>query len=66
MFYVFHENTKGELAGKYAKLIREVLRYCYYVLGTVYETSFICRAVHLNFRLFLRYGSNNDLDLEIN
>ena len=48
MFYVFFENTTGKLAGKYAKLISEVLRYCYYVLATVYEINLICRAVHLN------------------
>ena len=49
MFYVCHEITKYELAGKHTKLISESLMfYCYYVLATVYPISFICWTVNLN------------------
>ena len=59
LWFIFAtKNTKGELAKKRTKLISENLLcisyviymylLCYYVLGTVYEISVICRAVHLN------------------
>ena len=49
MFYVCHEITKGELAGKHTKLICESLKfYCYYVLAAVHEISFISWIVNLN------------------
>ena len=49
MFYVCHENAKGELAGKHNKLISESFKvFLLMVLATVYEITFICRTVHLN------------------
>ena len=34
--------------GNILNLLVKILSYCYYVLATVYEISFICRTVHLN------------------
>ena len=49
MVYVSHNNTKDELARKYTlKWLVKILRYCYYVLATVYGTSCICRTVYFN------------------